>query len=94
MDQNEEVSKVKNHETADFLVSASDEIKIRVFDGTKILSEFTLNRSSKSREIYEKAGIDKSTKLTCLSSGKRVVKMLPVSFLGGCCTGVVDVAVI
>ena len=93
MDQNEEVSKVKNHETADFLVSASDEIKIRVFDGTKILSEFTLDRSSKSREIYEKAGIDKSTKLTCLGSGKRVVKMLPVSFLGGCCTGVVDVAV-
>ena len=36
------ISKVKNHETADFLVSASDEIKIRVFDGTKILSEFTL----------------------------------------------------
>ena len=96
LDQNEvatESKTVENDETADFLVSATDEVKIRVFDGSKILSEFTLDRSSKSREIYEKAGIDKSTKLTCLGSGKRVVKMLPVSFLGGCCTGVVDVAV-
>ena len=94
--ENTESSKTEENNddlTADFLVSAKDQVKIRVFDGSRIVSEFTLEKSSKSRDIYEKAGIDTSSKLTCLSSGKRVIKMLPVSFLGGCGTGVVDVAV-
>ena len=70
---------MENDETADFLVSATDEVKIRVFDGSKILSEFTLDRSSKSRDL-RKGRNRQEYQVYRLGSGKWGLKFARVVF--------------